>query len=153
MLVALGLPLNIATIILGCIFLVLFRDFGPKSIPTPAIAVLTEFFHADEETNVHQLPVSRYFISSLWMYQCSCTHIMSMLWSIAEAVSSYCWLILFKVLTLNVAICIVLLHLSNFCFCLSSIAYFSNTEARAPTSAGHAPLLPARGGMRLGHVV
>ena len=39
---------------------------------------------------------------------------------------------------LNVAIRIVCLHLSSF-YCLSSVADFSNTEARAPTSAGHAP--------------
>ena len=41
----------------------------------------------------------------------------------------------FKVLMLNVTICNVLLHLSNFCLCLSSIADFSNTGVRAPTSA------------------
>ena len=49
--------------------------------------------------------------------------------------------ILFKVLTLNVAICSVCLHFSSF-DCLSSVADFSNTEARAPTSAGRAPFLP-----------
>ena len=57
----LGLSLNVATIILGCIFSVLFSDFrtgGPISIPTPRIVALTEFFHADAETNVHPLPVS-----------------------------------------------------------------------------------------------
>ena len=32
--------------------------------------------------------------------------------------------------------------------CLSSVADFSNTEARAPTSAGRAPFLPARRAMR-----
>ena len=58
---------------------------------------------------------------------------------IAAAISSGSWPILFKVLTLNIAICIVLLHLSNFCFCLSSVVKFSNTGSRAPTSAGHAP--------------
>ena len=50
MIVALGLPLNVATIILGCIFSMLFSDFkarGIISIPTPPIAALTEFFHAD----------------------------------------------------------------------------------------------------------
>ena len=55
----------------------------------------------------------------------------------ADAVSSACHPMLFKVLTLNVAICIVCLHFSNFC-CLSSVADFSNTEARVPTSAGRA---------------
>ena len=51
-------------------------------------------------------------------------HIMSMLSSITEAVSSSGWPILFKVLTLNVTICIVGLHFSNFCFSLSSVADF-----------------------------
>ena len=127
MIVALGLSLNIATITFGCIFSMLFWDFrtrNPISIPKPPITALTAFFHGDAETNVHPLPVTWYSISSLWMYLCSCMHIMSMLWSIVEAVSSDSWSILFKVLMLNVAICIVLLHFSNFCFCLSSVADF-----------------------------
>ena len=36
----LGLSLNVATIILGCIFSMLFIDFrvhGPRSIPTPSM--------------------------------------------------------------------------------------------------------------------
>ena len=70
---------------------------------TPPIAALTEFFHADAETNVDPLSISWYFISSLWRYQCSCTHTMPMLRSIADAVSSGSWPILFKILTLNVA--------------------------------------------------
>ena len=115
--VALGLPLNVAAIILGCIFSMLFSDFrahGPISIPTSHIPALTEFFHADTKTNVHPLLVSWYFISSLRRYLCSCTYIMSMLWSIAEAVSSDSYPILVKVITLNVTICIVLLHFSKF---------------------------------------
>ena len=60
------------------------------------------------------------------VYLCSCIHIMSILCSTADAVSSASWSILFKVLTLNVAICIVCLHFSSFC-CLNSVA---------PTSAG-----------------
>ena len=75
MIAALGLPLNVATIILGCIFSMLFSDFracGPISIPTHPIMALTEFFHADAETNVHPLPVLWYLISSLWMHLCSC---------------------------------------------------------------------------------
>ena len=59
--------------------------------------------------------------------------------------------ILFKVLTLNVAICIARLHFSN--LCLSSVADFSNTEARAPTSVGRAPFLSAQRALRFGHVV
>ena len=70
-------------------------------------------------------------------------HIMSILCSTADAVSSGSCPILFKVLTLNVAICIVCLHFSSFC-CLSSVADFSNTEARAPSSAGHAPFFYPR---------
>ena len=57
-----------------------------------------------------------------------------MLSFIADAVSSSSCPILFKVLTLNVTICIVYLHFCN--FCLSSVADFSNTEARVPSSAG-----------------
>ena len=63
---------------------------------------------------------------------------------IAEAVNSGSWPILFKVLTLNVSICIVLLHFSNFCFSLSSVADFSNTGASTPTSAGRAPVYPRK---------
>ena len=75
----------------------------------------------------------------------------------ADAVISGSCLILFKVLTLNVAICIVCLHFSNFC-CLSSVADFSNTEARAPTSAGCTPFFTHvksdvvwTGGLSVGH--
>ena len=48
------------------------------------------------------------------MYLCSYMHIMSILCSTADAVSSGSWPILFKVLTLNVATCIVCLHFSSF---------------------------------------
>ena len=61
MIVALGLPLKVATLILGCIFSILFNDFracGPISIPTPLILALTEFFHADAVASIHPLPVS-----------------------------------------------------------------------------------------------
>ena len=54
MIVALGLPLKIAAIILGCIFSTLFSVFnalGPISNPTPPTAALTEFFHADNSVN------------------------------------------------------------------------------------------------------
>ena len=46
MIVALGLPLKVAAIILGCIFSTLFSVFnalGPISNPTPPTAALTEF--------------------------------------------------------------------------------------------------------------
>ena len=146
MIVALGLPLKVATIILGCILSMLLSDFnalGPISMPTPPTKTLTEFLHADTVASVHLLPMSWYLISSLCMYRCSCMHIMSILCSTADAVSSGSWPILFKVLTLDVAICIICLHFSSFC-CLNSVADFSNNEARASTSAGRTPFLPAR---------
>ena len=46
MIVALGFPLNVAAIILGCIFSMLFSVFnalGPISNPTPPTAALTVF--------------------------------------------------------------------------------------------------------------
>ena len=79
-------------------------------------------------------------------------HIMFILCSRANAVSSGSWPNLFKVLTLNVAICIVCLHFRSFC-CLSSVADLSNTEARAPTSAECVPFLPAQRAMRFMYVV
>ena len=114
-----------------------FNALGPISIPTPPTVALTEFFHADTVASVHPLPVSWYLISAVWVYRCSCMQIMSILCSTVDAVSSSSWPILFRVLTLNVDICIVCLHFSS--FTLSSVADFSNTEARAPTSAGRAP--------------
>ena len=119
-----------------------FNALGPKSIPTPPTDALIEFFHADTVTSIHPLPVSWYLISSVCVYRCSCMQIMSILCSTADAVSSGSWPILFRVLRLNVAICIVCLHFSSFCLSLSSVADFSNTEARAPTSAGRAPFYP-----------
>ena len=148
------MPLKVATIILGCIFSMLFCDFracGPIKIPTPPIMALTEFFHVDTVASIHPLPVSWYLISSVCVYLCSWMHIMSMLWAMVDAVSTSCCPVLFKVLTLNVAFCIVCLYFSN--FCLSSVADFSNTEARAPTSAGCVPFLPTWRVMWLGQVV
>ena len=152
---ALGLPLKVATITLGCIPSMLFSDFnafGPISFPTPPTVILTKFFHADTVASVHSLPVSWYLISSLCVYLCSFMHIMSILCSTADAVSSVSWPILFKFLTLSVAICVVCLHFNSFYY-LSSVADFSNTKARAPTSAGHAPFLPVRRAMRFMYVV
>ena len=101
-------------IILGCILSMLlsvFSALGPISIPTPPTDALTEFFHADTVTSIHPLPVSWYLISSVWVYRCSCMQIMSILCSTADAVSSGSWSILFRVLTLNVAICIDCLYM------------------------------------------
>ena len=61
MIVALGLPLKVATIILCCILSMLLSDFnafGPIGMPTPPTVALTEFFHADTVASVHPLPVS-----------------------------------------------------------------------------------------------
>ena len=142
MIIVLGLPLNVDTIILGCIFSVLLSDFmaqGLGSIPSPPMMSLLGFFHVDAEINVYPFLETWYFIStSLWEYLCSCMHTMSILCSVADTVSSSSWPILFKVLTLNVTICTVLLHLSNFCSGLRSVADFSNTETRAPTTTEHA---------------
>ena len=54
-------------------------------------------------------------------------HIMSILCSSADAISSGSCPILFKVLTLNVAICSVCLHFSSFDR-LSAVADFSNSQ-------------------------
>ena len=130
----------------------LFNALGSICIPTPLTVALTEFFHADTVANVHPLPVSWYLISSVCVYLCSYMHIMFILCSTADAVSSGSWPILFKVLTLNVVICIVCLHFSSF-RCLSFVADFSNTAARAPTSAGRTSFLPARRPMRFMYLV
>ena len=61
MIVALGLPLKVAIIILGCILSMLLSDFnalGPISMPTPPTVVLIEFFYADTLASVHPLPLS-----------------------------------------------------------------------------------------------
>ena len=61
MIVALGLLLKVAAIILGCIFSMLFsviNALGPISQLTPPTAALTEFFNADTVTSDHPLPVS-----------------------------------------------------------------------------------------------
>ena len=73
---------------------------------------------------------------------------LAILCSAKNFVSSDNWPILFKVL-----MCIVLLYESNFGLGLSSVANFSNTGARTPTSAGRASCCPARKTMRFGHMV
>ena len=103
-----------------------FNALGPISNPTPPTVAFTEFFHADTVTSDHPLPVSCYLISSVCVYLCSCMHIMSILCSTADAISSGSCPILCKVLTLNVAICSVCLHFSSFGR-LSSVADFSNS--------------------------
>ena len=114
-----------------------FRTGGLRSIPTFPMMVLTEFFHADTETNVHLLPVAWYFISnSLWWDLYSCMHTMSIIWSAADAVSSCNWPILFKILLLNVAMWTVSLRLCNFGLNLSfgCLANYLNIRARSLNS-------------------
>ena len=77
----------------------------------------------------------------------------SILCPAADAASSDSWLILFKVLTLSVSICTVLLYLSNFCLSVSFKANYSNTKTKAPTSAERAPYLPAQRAMRFRYMV
>ena len=59
-----GLPLKVAHIILGRVLSMLLSDFKVgklRIISTPPMATLTEFFHADRETNIHPLLVLCYF--------------------------------------------------------------------------------------------
>ena len=61
MIVSLGLPLNVASVILVCIFYMLLTDYSKRrlrSIPIASMTALTGVFPADSETNVHLLPVS-----------------------------------------------------------------------------------------------
>ena len=63
MIVAIELPLNVATIMLGCIFTMLFSDFrvrGPISTPTPPIEALTEFF-PDKRPSIADIVVFNIF--------------------------------------------------------------------------------------------
>ena len=58
---ALGLPLKVADIILGCILSMIlsdFKAFGPLCILTPPTVALTEFSYADTVASVLPLPVS-----------------------------------------------------------------------------------------------
>ena len=76
-----------------------------------------EVFHADAETHVHSLPVSWCFNSYLLSNNlCSCTHIMSILFSIEDTVSSDSWFIVFKVLALHLAIFSMVFNLSIYIY-------------------------------------
>ena len=91
MIVTLGLPLNVAGINLGCILSMLlsvFNALDPISIPNRPTVALTEFFHAYTVASVDPLPVPWYLISSVCVYLCSYMHIMSIVCSTADAVSS-----------------------------------------------------------------
>ena len=64
---------------------------------------------------------------------------MSILDLVVDAVNSGNWFIVFEVLTLNVTMLTMLLHLSKFCLGSSN---FPNTAARDPASAEYALCLP-----------
>ena len=64
-------------------------------------------------------------------------HIMSILCTVVDAVSLANIFTVLKVLMLNVTMLTMLLHLSNFALGLGSVTDFSNTRARAQTSAEH----------------
>ena len=144
MILVLGLQLNVATIILGYIFSMLLNDSracGPISIPTPTIVALTVFpcrCH-DKLPSIANIVVFHIFFTVMVSVFLDT---LCLLWSIAKAVSNGCWPILYKVLTLNFAICIMLLSFNN--FCLSSVADFLNTGTRAQTSAGRAFFYPRK---------
>ena len=109
-----GLLLNVVTRILGCIFSMLLSDFkvcGLKSIPTLPMTALIEFFSADAVIKCP--PIASIAVFYFYFALCSCMHTMSRLCSAADTVSSASWPILFKVLTLSVAICTMRLNLSN----------------------------------------
>ena len=59
--------------------------------------------------------------------------IIFILCSAADAVTSSSWFIVFHVLTLNITMLAMFLHLSK--LGLGSVADFQNTKARAPTTA------------------
>ena len=83
------------------VFSLLFSDFGARelrSIPTPPMATLTEFFHANTVTIVHPIPDSWYFYSSsLWQCLCSCMHMITIFLLVADTVTSCCWFIVLDI--------------------------------------------------------
>ena len=85
-------------------------------------------------------------------YCSSSMHMLSILCSAADTVSSVNWFTVFKVLMLN-ATMLMFLYLSNFGLSLSSVADFSNIGARVLTSAECTPCLPTQRAMQFGHTV
>ena len=96
MIIVQGLLLNEAHIFLRWFLSMLFRDLKApklKNIPTLPMMVLSAFFHADAETNIHPLPVSLYFNScslSSWV------HMMSILYIPADAATHLTGLLYLK---------------------------------------------------------
>ena len=156
MIIALGLLLKVATIILDCILSLIFGNFracGSIRVPTPPIVALTEFFPCIYRDKCQ--PIAGIVISNIFSMNVSV-----FLYAYYVYVMIYCrscqlgsWPILFTVLTLNFGISIVRLHFSNFCFSLSSGRILPNTGARAPTLVGRAPFLSARKAMLYGQVI
>ena len=126
----LGLPLNVTHIFFSWISSMLFSDFkawGLRSIPTPPVAELTEFFHADADTTVHPFLSSWYFSSSsLWYNLCSCMYMIFIFYLAEYHLSSAD-----QCSNVKVAMLIVFWHLSN----LGMSSEFSNIGAWAVTSA------------------
>ena len=86
---------------------------------------LSDFFHADAETNVHPLLVLWYFISSRYGSIYFIVGIQGPYCALAQMLSAQ----VTGLFCLNAYMCSMLLHLSNFGLdlSLSSVADFSNT--------------------------
>ena len=124
------LPLNVARIILGWIFTMIFVRTEKHSYTS--YGDMDEVFHADAKKNVHLFVISWYFNSiSLWQYLYSCTHIMSIIFSAVDSVSSVSLFIVYEVLKLNIAMLTMPLCLCNFGFVfalgLGSVSNISKT--------------------------
>ena len=65
-----------------------FKAPKPRSIPTPPMAALVEFFYADAEKNVHSLSASGFLILVHCDNICSLAHILTILSTAADVVSS-----------------------------------------------------------------
>ena len=66
--------------------------------------ILEDWIHADADTYVQPFFVSCYLRTSLiWQNLCSYTNMVSLFYSVADAVCLDSWFIVFNVLTLNVA--------------------------------------------------
>ena len=117
-----------ASFSVGNIFMLLndFKARGLRSILTPPMMALTEFFHADTETNVHLYQYEGILI--LFSYG-SIYVLVYISYLFSATVSSGNWFTQVKVLTLNVIMWMVFLHLNNFVLDLiwSSVADFFNS--------------------------
>ena len=139
--------LDVATIILNCSFLILFTDF---SILTPLMTVLTEF----SSWMRGQISIHCQYRGILYLHNCvgACVlNTYSVLCSTVDAVSSGFWTILFKLLTLNVTICIVLLYLSK-CFVLEFCSWDSDYLGRSSNLSRMCPFFTRAKSMHFRHI-